>query len=362
MSRRDVLLKILDLARWAPSGDNTQPWAFELVGDDRIVVHGHDTRDWCLYDFDGHASHMAHGALLESIRIAATGFGLSAQWQLRDGGECRNPVFDVTFLECADGLDGLFPYLETRVVQRRPMSMAPMTGSQFEALKAAVGDEFELQLFESFSDRLRVASLLWRSAYVRLTCPEAFSVHREIIEWGARYSADRIPEEAVGVDPMTAKLMKWAMNSWRRVEFLNRYLLGTIPPRIQLDVIPGVACAGHILMRSSKPVVSISDYVAVGVRMQRLWLAATSQGLHLQPEMTPVIFRWYARAGRSMSALQDIDRANALVAEHFERLAGAGPRDAFAFFCRIGRSQVPGARSVRKPLDELFVETDSLRG
>ena len=28
---REVLVKILDLARWAPSGDNTQPWRFEIV-------------------------------------------------------------------------------------------------------------------------------------------------------------------------------------------------------------------------------------------------------------------------------------------------------------------------------------------
>ena len=76
MASRETLLKILDLARWAPSGDNTQPWRFEIAGDDHLVVHGSDTRDWCLYDFNGHASHMAHGALLETLRIAATGEGL----------------------------------------------------------------------------------------------------------------------------------------------------------------------------------------------------------------------------------------------------------------------------------------------
>jgi nitroreductase len=25
--------QILDLARWAPSGDNTQPWRFEIKGE-----------------------------------------------------------------------------------------------------------------------------------------------------------------------------------------------------------------------------------------------------------------------------------------------------------------------------------------
>jgi len=83
MASRETLLKILDLARWAPSGDNTQPWRFEIVSDKHLAIHGNDTRDWCVYDFNGHASHMAHGALLETLRIAATGGVCLCQGQLR---------------------------------------------------------------------------------------------------------------------------------------------------------------------------------------------------------------------------------------------------------------------------------------
>jgi len=50
------LRDVLDLARWAPSGDNTQPWRFAIVGADRVVVYAHDTRETCVYDLDGHPS------------------------------------------------------------------------------------------------------------------------------------------------------------------------------------------------------------------------------------------------------------------------------------------------------------------
>src|SRR5688572_32817645 len=70
--------QILDLARWAPSGDNTQPWRFEIIGDDHAIIHGFDTREHCVYDLMGHASQMAIGALLETLRIAASGLGLRA--------------------------------------------------------------------------------------------------------------------------------------------------------------------------------------------------------------------------------------------------------------------------------------------
>ena len=99
MASRETLLKILDLARWAPSGDNTQPWRFEIVSDKHLAIHGNDTRDWCVYDFNGHASHMAHGALLETLRIAATGEGLSATWSRRAGSSdrSRSPLRRFTF-------------------------------------------------------------------------------------------------------------------------------------------------------------------------------------------------------------------------------------------------------------------------
>lgn len=355
MSRRDSLVKILDLARWAPSGDNTQPWCFQIVSDDHIAVTGFDTREWCVYDFDGHASHIAHGALLETLRIAATGFGLKAEWALRADSADTAPIYDVRLSdEQGAAPDPLLPFIEKRVVQRRPMRMTPLQAAQREALIVAAGPGYRVQMFESLPQRWAVARLLWRNAYIRLTCPEAYAVHREIIEWGARYSADRIPEAAVGVDPMTAKLMRWVMGSWSRVEFFNRYLLGTVAPRVQLDLIPAIACAAHLLIRPDAPLCRLMDYVRLGEAMQRVWLTATSVGLHLQPEMTPVIFRWYVRAGRCISTRTTVDARASALADAFERISSAEPDEAFGFFARVGASRGPDARSVRKPLNELW--------
>lgn len=354
MADRDVLLKILSLARWAPSGDNTQPWRFEIMSGDHIAVHGHDTRDWCLYDFDGHASHMAHGALLETLRIAASGYGLNASWVIREGSPDSAPVYDV-HLAAAPGQapDPLMPFIETRCVQRRPMKTIPLTSAQRAALVAAPGAGYTVHVFETFAERRRIARLLWDSAYIRLTCPEAYEVHKEIIEWGARFSEDRIPEEAVGVDPVTARLMRWVLGSWKRVEFFNRYLFGTIAPRIQLDYLPALRCAAHVLIRPVQPLESVADFVAQGAAMQRLWLTATAQGLLLQPEMTPLIFRWYARRQRAFSASAKLVEASSEMTSMFETIAGASAADDFGFFCRVGHSGMPQSRSLRLGLEKL---------
>lgn len=142
---------------------------------------------------------MAHGALLETLTLATTRFGLKAVWRIRPGQPDSAPIYDVTLLPSEDPEDPLVPSIERRSVQRRPMHATPLRHEQKEALIAAVGDDYRLQFFESFNDRLAVARLLWNNAYLRLTCPEAYPVHRDIIEWNARYSADRIPDQAIGV-------------------------------------------------------------------------------------------------------------------------------------------------------------------
>ena len=353
---RDILLQILDLARWAPSGDNTQPWRFELVADDHIAVHGQDTRDHVLYDFDGHPSQMAHGALLETLRLAATRYGLVAEWSIRTGQPDTAPIYDVTVHPADIPEDPLVPFITTRTVQRRAMSTAPLLPEQKTALITAVGNHYTLQFFESFKDRLAVARLLWNNAYIRLTCPEAYPVHRDIIEWNAQFSTDRIPDQAVGTDPLTTKLMQWVMQSWGRVDFFNRFLGGTIVPRIQLDFIPALACAGHVLMKPAVPPADLAAHVQAGVALQRLWLTTTALGLHLQPEMTPLIFRWYARSDRAFSADPEITPKVQELAECFEIMAGAGQNDRFSFFCRIGHSPSPFARSTRKHLPDLSIK------
>jgi hypothetical protein len=298
---------------------------------------------------------MAHGALLETMRIAASAEGLAMQWHAKADEECRKIEYFVQFAEAPDLVpDPLHPYIETRTVQRRPMRMTPLSGVQRQALLDAPGDCYSVQLFESFSDRKKIAKLLWDNAYIRLTCPEAFPVHQSIIEWGARFSNDRIPEEAVGVDPLTAKLMRWVMQSWQRVEFFNRYLLGTITPRIQLDYLPGLLCAAHLLIRPKVAPTSLDDWVTLGVAMQRVWLSVTQQALYLQPEMTPVIFRWYMQAGRDISKASIINRKALMLSSEFEQLTQADRDSPFAFFCRIGVSTPPVSRSLRRPLVDLL--------
>lgn len=351
-----VIEQILDLARWAPSGDNTQPWRFEIIDENNLVVHGFDTRDHCVYDLNGHPSQISLGALLETIAIAASGHGLRAIIQRRLDTPETKPTFDVR-LQPDPVLqpDPLIPYIPYRSVQRRPMRTRSLTPREKQALETSVGEPYRILWLEGFGNRFRAARLMFNNARLRLTIPEAYEVHRSSIAWNARFSEDRVPDQALGLDQMTLRLMRWVMQSWKRVEFFNAFLAGTWAPRIQMDLIPGMACAAHFVILADREPETIDDYVNAGRAVQRFWLTATKLGLQLQPEMTPLIFGKYARQSTEFSKVCSAQAQATRLLVQLEAILGKDRASRATFLARIGAGPAPAARSLRMPLGKLLI-------
>jgi nitroreductase len=353
------LLQVLELARWAPSGDNTQPWRFAIEGPGHVAVHAHDTRATCVYDLDGHPSQISVGALLESIALAATRFGLRADVARREGADDAHPVFDVRLRSDAGvAEDPLVPLITERCVQRRPLRRTPLRSEEKDALAAAVAPGHALQWFDTPAARRRMAWLNFDSAKIRLTIPEAYAVHAAVIEWGASTSIDRVPAGALGASAASLALMRWAMRSWQRVARLNRYAAGTLAPRIELDLVPGLACAGHAALVAPHPPRTIDDYVAAGRALQRFWLTATRLGLQFQPQYTPLVFARYVRDGVAVTATASAQAKARAIAARLEGLLGAAASNT-VFMGRIGHGPAARARSLRLPLAALMLPAAS---
>lgn len=354
-----TLEQILDLARWAPSGDNTQPWRFEVLDERRLVVHGHDTRDHCVYDLDGHPSQMSIGALLETMAIAASTFQLEMRAMRHNDTPDTRPTLSIEFIP-SPGLepDPLADAIRARSVQRRALSRRALTAAEKSALNIALPEGYRVHWLEG-RQRGAAARLMFRNAKLRLTMPEAHRVHKSVIEWNARYSEDRMPDQALGADAMTTKLMRWVMQDWNRVHFFNTWLAGTLAPRLQMDLIPGLACAAHFVLVAERRPQRMDDYIAAGRAMQRFWLTATAQGLQLQPEMTPLIFSRYVREGRVFSATAGMQERAVELSRQGEALVGPQDWEAAVFMGRIGAGDPATSRSLRRPLRDLLVPSGS---
>lgn len=350
----ETLEAILDLARWAPSTDNTQPWRFELRPDAGIVVHGFDTRDSCVYDLDGRVSQLSIGALLETLRIAATAHGLQCAAVQRPGMADSCPIFDVRFFVEPLRPDPLVDSIKVRSVQRRPLSTSPLTVEQRLELETSVGKDHRVRWFASSGERLEVAKMLFLNGRLRLRLPEAFEVHRKVIEWDAVESIDRMPDRAIGLDPLTLRITRWAFASWARVSFLDKYLAGTLLPSLELDFVPGIACAAHFVIVASAPPRATNDYIEGGRALQRFWLTATRLGLLVQPEASPLVFARYQREGRRYTSSKPCEALARRVSERLTQLLGKDLLDRAMFMGRIGNGRQPRARSTRLPLAQLY--------
>lgn len=360
MATGDAMRAILDQARWAPSGDNTQPWRFEVVSPTRVVVHGHDTRDHCVYDLDGRPSQMSLGALLETLRVAATVHGLRADVRRRPDLPDTTPTFDVHLVPDADvTASPLAAVVEKRSVQRRALSTRPLRAEEKAALEQAVGPDYEIVWIEGFAGRFAAARLMFLNAKIRLTIREAWEVHRSIIDWGKRFSDDKVPDQALGADAMTLKLMRFVLGSWERVRFFNRFLAGTWGPRLQMDLLPGIACAAHFALRARRPPATVDDWVDAGRAVQRFWLTCTQLGLQKQPELTPLVFARYVTGGVRFTAQPEgIALARGLVGRLVE-LVGHPPGE-LVWMGRVGQGPAAASRSLRRPLERLGVPASSV--
>ena len=170
MSDPGAMAQILDLARWAPSGDNTQPWRFEVQDAAHLVVHGSDTRTHCVYDLDGHPSQISLGALIETIAIAASGHGLRVSIHRRDGLPETLPSFDLRFTPDPElRPSALISAIPLRSVQRRPYSARALTEAEKQALEASLGPGYQLRWFEGLASKWQMARLMFNNAGLRLT-------------------------------------------------------------------------------------------------------------------------------------------------------------------------------------------------
>lgn len=351
----DRLTATLEQARWSPSGDNTQCWRFQAVAPLHIRVHGFDTRDWCVYDLDGIPSWLSIGALLETIEIAANARGLACNVQYDPSSAETKPVFDLHFSEQEPETEHLEPFITSRTTQRRRLSTSRIDPEILGELESSVGPNYSVVWFQTLRERLRVTRILAATGQLRLKTPECYEVHKRVIHWGRQFSESGIPDQAVGVDPLAARLMAWAMRDWRRIWFLNTFLGGTFLPALQLDVVPGIGCGAHFLLVAKRLPDTLASHVQSGRAMQRLWLETTRQGLQFQPSAVPLVMARYVRNGITFSSRNRSLKSARRIKQMLDDLVGESIACRAVYMGRIGYGPPPDSRSTRLPLESLWV-------
>ena len=305
----------------------------------------------------GEPTWLAAGMLLETMSIAATAW--QRQMVCEQGSSEAPHSMTVRFLPSTKpDVDPLLSFLTLRSVGRYPYRRRALSVEEKKALQSCLSDDVAIDWHEGLGPCAHFAKLCAAATAIRLRCPEAFAVHQRMIDWDRAQSPSAIPARATGLSRPTLLLMRWALQRWRRTQWVNR-LGGTFGAALQIDYLPGIRSAAYLVLRrapenAGRPA-DAAELMAIGRDIQRFWLTATRLGLAMQPVLATLAFADYGERQIQFSKEPGLSRRAERLAGAFRQAIGVSSQEV-VFIGRIGEPspRLPIHRSSRRPLAELM--------
>lgn len=279
----------LQWAVLAPSRHNSQPWTFEIAGDE-VRVYADGSRMLPVADPDGRQLLMSCGAVLVNLRLAAAHFGHATSVELVPGFRRDGLLARVRLEERAASspeVEELFRAIPRRRTNRLPLDgREPPEGLVTALLREARREGVTLRPVEPHQRRV-VADLIaegddvaWSSTRFRA----------ELAGWSRTNRSPRrdgLPGYALGMGDVASLvhplLVRWQSPARAEAERDRRRALGT-----------------RALLVLSTPRDGKLEWIQAGEALQRVLLRATAAGLFAsyfaQPVEAPALRRRLAAA------------------------------------------------------------------
>ncbi len=360
------LEQILDYARWTPSGDNNQPWHFEILGKDQIQIHMCKLDDFYHVLRDYHAIYLTAGFLLETLRIAATNFGRELEWRVAKNQEEEKISFIIDLPKTERQKDPLINFIMIRSVNRKSYKKAQLSAQDKEALEKTMGENLQIQWFETAQEKKEISRLNGVTTDIRSRIPEIFSKHSTMLDFENDHSPDKIPIRTMNITFFTKKAMQWALKSKGRMGLINLIPYLSFLTQLEVDYVPGINCASHYVVFSKIKTKNMSEYkrqiflIESGMALQKFWLTATQSGIAMQPSFFTACFYMYGMENKPFSIDKKSLPQARKIARRLHNLLKPSeqeksqPHD-LIFMGRVGypKSLKAQPRSLRKPLRTL---------
>lgn len=341
-TRLEVLLAA---AVKAPSGDNLQPWRFEVdQKSGRIALHVDPTRDPSPMNARQLMSRVAVGAALENMIRTAEYNG----WCARLDDPSPPAIAAIRLEEANEGAGVVEENLISRSTNRRPYEGRSVPVEIIERLRRDM-PELDGVRTHWITERGRIdtlAALIGRADAFMFTEP---SMRRAFLG-NVRFDAASKAEVEFGLPTAALELSFFEILSLRLLlPWLSRRMF-------QWTVAPLFAWRSEQLVKSASglcvgcaPDYSEAAYLAVGRAMQRAWLALTTAGLAVQPMMSLVVLDHLGHHGDPELLASLRRKSLADLGTDFRNLAPEIAEGRPAFLLRFGHAPPPSGRTGRLP-------------
>jgi nitroreductase len=341
----------------APSGENCQPWKFVVSGN-KISVFNIPEADTSLYNVKQHGSYIAHGALLENMRISAEHYGCTFSVSLFPTVTDETHVADVLLREESIPEGGLYDAIAQRCTNRKDFTGKALTVEEKQSLIDATESLSLYGTLRIIDDPVSMKELGQALSLHEKVLFENKSMHDffyEHIIW------DKKNEDAAGgfyIDtleflPHQRKAVKLFKN-WSVLVVMNTLL--KVARAISKENGEKYAASGSFGILTMRATAK-EDYVHLGMLLERFWLTATRLGIAVHPCNGTLYLMDYIKhtSGECLS----MDHKNEIHGAYNTIVSRVNKNDDghISFIVRLGKADAPTAVATRKTPSIVWIDT-----
>ena len=341
----------------APSGENCQPWRFVVSGN-KISIFNLPEADQSLYNVKQHGSYIAHGALIENMRVSAKHYGYSVTVSLFPTTTDETHIANLTLCNEASQEDTLYETLAKRCTNRKDFSGKMLTVEEKEALIKAAESLSSCGSFCIIDNPTVMKELGPALSLHEKVLFENKSMHDffyDHIIW------DKKKEGAAGgfyIDtleflPHQRKAVQFFKN-WGVLVVMNRLLkVSHSISKENGEKYRASGSFGVLTMRTTTK----EDYVNLGILLERIWLTATKFDIAVHPcNGTLYLMEYIKHTGGESLSLDHKDEVrfayNTIVSQ-----VGKYDDGHISFIMRLGKAEKPTAVAKRQVPSVVWMDT-----
>lgn len=341
---QETLVRIIRSAVRAPSGDNSQPWKFTVLGDS-ILFHNVPEADTSPFNFKQASNYMAIGAALENAQIAAEAEGFATKIELFPNMK-DEPVARLQLQEGSTKENWLAAAIELRASNRHKYFDKPLPPDALERIRACVRPEENTRL-SLMTDALqvrRIGELVSAGERITLENRPIHSFLFKHVTWNPEDDAKR---HGFYIKTFEFKPPQEAafrlFSHWNILRFFHPFGVTRAIARDQARVYGASAAFGAIKITELTP----EAFIRAGMLLERVWLTTASLGIALQPTSSvPLLSVALSQGGGAELSGKHVrlvqERASSLSSEF-----GLNAGEHFVFAFRLGYAPEPRARTSR---------------
>jgi len=335
----------------APSGDNTQPWRFQVDPERRrIEVHIDETRDRSPMNAGQRMARIAAGAAVENLLRSAKSAGWESDVRVMPLSQAIATI-DLAPSGSADSPPD--ECIQRRVTNRRVYDRRPAPVEIINQLRSEVA-VLPGVAADWITERRRIdaaAAIVQQADALMFGEPSMRSAFLANVRFDRRATEE--VEEGLSLASLELSV----------TQRIGLRLLPHLPDRAvrTLGVICSMAAQSRRLVESASGLCLIvaeeatpASDLLVGRLMQRAWLALTSAGLSAQPMMSlPVLENAIQHGTDELRQSLGVAEVNSLRTQCRDCFPEAA-EGRIAFLLRFGYAPPPSGRTGRRPLDAVM--------